>query len=56
MSDKTDVRASLDQLRDAVAKFESHESNELGPYHVARHNLLSALSAAVLAIGDEVAK
>lgn len=51
---KGDLRAQIEELRSAVEQFQKAKNNEVGVYGVARHELLNALSAAVLAIGDKL--
>jgi hypothetical protein len=49
-----DVKNAVEQVRTAVEGLKAERLNEVGPYHVRRHELLLALSAAVIAIGDSL--
>lgn len=51
---KEAVSTTVEQLRAAAEFFKPIPNNDLSPAGVARHELLIALSDAVLAIGDEV--
>ena len=50
-----DVKNAVEQVRTAVEGLKAEQLNEVGPYHVRLHELLLALSAAVVAIDDSLA-
>lgn len=51
---KEDVKTTVAELKTAIDKYQTSKHKDVSPEGAAERQLLSALGAAVVAIGDEI--